>query len=72
MWRCGWGGLLGEKGAWETGGYYLFLSSNDGQAFPAVEPGKWLKGYKDGFLNGKKLSVQYFKGEGGKLPGVKI
>jgi hypothetical protein len=31
-----------------------------------IESGDWVKVYKDGYLNGQKISLHYFMSESGK------
>jgi hypothetical protein len=32
-----------------------------------IEPGKWVKVYKDGYVNGQKVSIHYFQSQSGKV-----
>ena len=36
-----------------------------------VEPGRWQKVYKDGFSNGRQVSIHYFESPSGKVFDVK-
>ncbi len=37
-----------------------------------VEPGEWKKVYRDGYANGKKVSIHYFQSKSGKVYDVKV
>ncbi|MDC9598801.1 hypothetical protein [Xenorhabdus anantnagensis] len=37
-----------------------------------VEPGKWYKVYKDGLVNGQKVSIHYFESRSGLVFNVKV
>ena len=38
----------------------------------AIEPGKWQKVYKDGMLDGSRVSLHYFESPSGKVFNPKI
>ncbi|SFO10876.1 hypothetical protein [Xenorhabdus japonica] len=37
-----------------------------------IEPGKWYKVYKDGLVNGQKVSIHYFESKSGQVFNVKV